>query len=68
VLHGLGRIEEWLAAVKGMDGLAGGTQFENLIANLHDVGESDFVETIGDAHCAPFGCHAGPPARTDVLG
>ena len=58
VLDGVGSFEEWLSAVKGVDRFACRAQFEDLVANLHDVGEADFVEAPGemDRFCFPYCC------------
>ena len=47
---GLRRFEEGLAAVEGVHRLAGRAQFQNLVADLHDVGEADLIETFGNAN------------------
>jgi hypothetical protein len=40
-----------------VDLLAGGAKSHDLIANLHNVGEANFVEALGEAQSAYFGSH-----------
>ena len=66
VLDGVRRFEERLAAVEGVDGLARRAQFQNLVADLHDVGEPDLIETFREMDSFAFGGHWTATADPDV--
>ena len=57
VFDRLGGFEVGLAAVKHMDLFTGRTQGHDLIADLHDIGEADFVEALGETQAACIGGH-----------
>ena len=59
VLDGLGRFKIRLSAVEGVDGQAGLAQLQHLVADLHDIGKTDFVEAFCCAQAAE--CHKGEP-------
>jgi len=57
VLDFLGRLEERLPAVECVDRKALGAQLHDLVANLHDVGESNFIQPLGQPNPAHFCRH-----------
>jgi hypothetical protein len=51
-----------------VDRLAGSPEFKNLVADLHDIGETDFVKALCETDGFGFGRHDGSPAELDVTG
>jgi len=61
VLDRLGGFEVRLAAVEHVDFFAGGAEGHDLVADLHDVGEADFIESLGDTQATCFAGHGMAP-------
>jgi hypothetical protein len=45
--------------VEGVNGLACGAEFDDLVADLDDVGETDFIEAFCEMECLGFCGHFG---------
>jgi hypothetical protein len=62
LLDAIRRVKKRFAAMKGMHGNARGAQFQNLVANLHNVRKAYFVEPLRGTECT-IACHGGSPGR-----